>query len=138
MSDSRGFSLIEVLIAVFVISVGLLALALLQARALQFSQASYERSVAVVQANDLVERLWVGACALPDDFEDIRDDWAAVHEGSLSNWNGDNSTVDDTVTPPLYTIKIEWKDERVVHNVDNEDEPHQSFVYYARVPKISC
>ena len=138
MYKARGFSLIEVLVAVLVISFGLLSLALLQSRSLQFSQASYERSVAIVQANDLVERLWAGVCVLPDDFSNIRDDWAAVHTNSLPGWNGDNSSVDDTVTPPLYQIKIEWKDERVVQDVEDEDEPDQSFIYSARIPRISC
>jgi prepilin-type N-terminal cleavage/methylation domain-containing protein len=41
--NSAGFSLIEVLIALVIISVGLIGLAALQARALQFNQGSYLR-----------------------------------------------------------------------------------------------
>ncbi|MFN3296231.1 type IV pilus modification protein PilV [Caldimonas sp.] len=43
----RGVSLIEVLVAVLVLSIGLLGIAGLQARALKNSQSAYERSQAV-------------------------------------------------------------------------------------------
>lgn len=138
MKRSKGFSLLEVLITMLVISVGILSLILLQSRALQFSQASYQRSVAVVQANDLVERLWVGVCSLPDSFDEIRDDWAAVNAQSLPEWTGSNSSVDNSVSPPLYTIAIEWLDERVIQDIDDENEPDQSFIFQARIPDIPC
>ncbi|MDH0500299.1 type IV pilus modification protein PilV [Stutzerimonas stutzeri] len=56
-SSNSGFTLIEVLIALVIISVGLIGLAALQARALQFNQGSYLRSQANVLAYDIIDRM---------------------------------------------------------------------------------
>lgn len=54
---ARGFSLIEVLIALLVLAVGLLGLAFLQAAGLRFNNDSYMRSQATLLAYDLVDRM---------------------------------------------------------------------------------
>jgi len=61
---SLGFTLIEILVALVILSIGLLGIAALQLRSVQNSQASFERSVATLQARDLVERMWAGICTL--------------------------------------------------------------------------
>ncbi|MCK7574702.1 MAG: hypothetical protein MZV65_01505 [Chromatiales bacterium] len=48
--DSEALNLIEALITMVVLSVGLLSVAALQTRALQASHLSYQRSIAVSQA----------------------------------------------------------------------------------------
>ena len=63
-THTSGFTLIEILIALLVLSIGLLGLAAVQFQSLQNSHASYERSMATMQARDLVERLWAGICDL--------------------------------------------------------------------------
>ena len=57
LRPARGFSLIEVLIALLVLSVGLLGLAFLQAAGLRFNNDSYMRSQATILAYDLVDRM---------------------------------------------------------------------------------
>ncbi len=52
-----GFSLIEVLVALLVLSVGLLGLAALQTTGLAFNHQSYERTQAVIQAYDIIDRM---------------------------------------------------------------------------------
>lgn len=52
-----GFTLLEVLIAVLILSVGLLALASLQTRGLATGHNAYLRSQAVVLARDMAERI---------------------------------------------------------------------------------
>jgi type IV pilus assembly protein PilV len=52
-----GMSLIEVMIAVFVMASGLLGLAALQSRSLMFAQSSFYRSVATDLAADLADRI---------------------------------------------------------------------------------
>jgi type IV pilus assembly protein PilV len=52
-----GFSLIEVLVALLVLSVGLLGLALLQATGLKFNNDSYMRTQATILAYDLIDRM---------------------------------------------------------------------------------
>lgn len=54
-----GFSLIEVLVALFILSIGLLGLAALQTTGLQFNHQSYERTQAVIQAYDIIDRMRV-------------------------------------------------------------------------------
>ncbi len=53
----RGFSLIEVLVALLVLSIGLLGLAALQTTGLKFNHQSYERTQATLQAYDIIDRI---------------------------------------------------------------------------------
>ena len=52
-----GFTLIEVLVAVLVLSIGLLGLAALQASGLRNNFDAYARSQAVILANDMADRI---------------------------------------------------------------------------------
>ena len=53
----HGFTMIEVLIAAFVLGVGLLGLAALQAQSLQFNFSAYQRSQATILAYDIIDRM---------------------------------------------------------------------------------
>lgn len=53
----RGFTLIEILVALLVLSFGLLGLAMLQSTGLRFNTDSYMRSQATILAYDLVDRM---------------------------------------------------------------------------------
>ena len=55
--DQKGFTLMEVLIAVLILSIGLLGLASLQANGLRSNFGSYARSQAVLMANDMADRI---------------------------------------------------------------------------------
>lgn len=52
-----GFSLLEVLVALLVLSIGLLGLAALQTMGLKFNTQSYQRTQAVLQAYDIIDRM---------------------------------------------------------------------------------
>jgi type IV pilus assembly protein PilV len=52
-----GFSLIEVLVALLVLSMGLLGLAALQTTGLKLNHQSYERTQAVLQTYDIIDRM---------------------------------------------------------------------------------
>lgn len=52
-----GFSMIEVLVALLVLSIGLLGLAALQTTGLKLNHQSYERTQAVMQAYDIIDRM---------------------------------------------------------------------------------
>lgn len=56
-SCTEGFSLVEVLVALAVLSIGLLGLAALQTTGLKFNHQSYERTQAVMQAYDIIDRM---------------------------------------------------------------------------------
>ena len=71
-SSSDGFTLIEVLVALIVVSIGLLGLAGLQATSVRFNQQAYLRSQAVQQAYDMADRIRANARGMWDgDYDDI-------------------------------------------------------------------
>jgi len=78
----RGFTMIEVLIALVVLSIGILGVLALQIHSLSYSHSAYLTSVASVQAMDLEERMRAnrGAAGAYDAMEiaDISTDDAAV------------------------------------------------------------
>ena len=57
MKHQKGLSLIEVLVTLLITSVGLLGLAALQARSLQFNHGAYLRSQANILAYDMADRM---------------------------------------------------------------------------------
>lgn len=57
LRENSGFTLLEVLIAVVVLSIGLLGLAGLQTTGLRNNQDAYARTVATTLANDMADRI---------------------------------------------------------------------------------
>lgn len=57
LKTTLGFGLIEVLIAMLVITIGILGMAGLQSKSLQHNQVAYLRSQAVILANDMMDRI---------------------------------------------------------------------------------
>jgi type IV pilus assembly protein PilV len=57
ISASRGFTIIEVAIAMLILSVGLLGVAGLQATGMKSTYDSHQRSIAMTQARDLADRI---------------------------------------------------------------------------------
>ncbi len=53
----RGFTLIEVLVALFVLSIGLLGLAALQATGMKYNSDAYFRTQASIFAYDIIDRM---------------------------------------------------------------------------------
>ena len=61
---ARGFSLLEVLIALVVLMVGMLALAGLQTVSLSNNHSAYLRSQAVIQAHDMADRMYANSAGV--------------------------------------------------------------------------
>lgn len=59
VSLHKGFSLLEVLVALLVLSIGLLGLAALQTTGIKFNQQSYQRTQATLQAYEIIDRMRV-------------------------------------------------------------------------------
>ncbi len=55
--NQTGYTLLEVLVSFFVLSIGLLGLATLQGVTLQGNNKSFNRSIAMVQAYDMADRM---------------------------------------------------------------------------------
>lgn len=56
-TKQRGATLIEVLVSILLLSLGVLAMAAMQANAVQYGKASEFRSLATLLANDLADRM---------------------------------------------------------------------------------
>lgn len=63
---ANGFTLIEVLVTVLILSIGLLGLAGLQIKGLQFNQSAYLRSQATILAYDIIDRMRANHTAAVD------------------------------------------------------------------------
>lgn len=68
----KGFSLVEVLVALLVLSIGLLGLAALQTTSLQFNTGSYHRTQATYFVYDIIDRMRLNnAAAVSDGAYDV-------------------------------------------------------------------
>lgn len=130
----QGFTLIEALIAVLVLSIGLLGVAAMQLRALQSAHMGYQRAVVSLAAIDAQERAWAQLsntklCPADSDFEGA---WLGEWFGTILSDNG--SAVDSTGCD--YTVSIEWQEERYSTDPDGTDETGAAFVYQFRLPDL--
>lgn len=98
-----GFSLIEVLVALVVLSIGLMALMALHVQTLQRSTASLQGVVAQLQAHDVAERLWLQPCNNASQVEQLLTRWhAQVQQPTrLPDWQATWSSVQVANTPHL-------------------------------------
>ena len=125
-----GFSLIEVLIALVIMSVGMLGIAGLYVQSLQAGRTSMFRHQAVSLAGDVADRIranpsagiayaGIGAnnnCVAANIDCDVvgmaaNDIWVWDMQAVNSLPNGDVVVAfDDTVAPPIYTITVNWNE----------------------------
>lgn len=135
----RGVTLIEVLVAVLVLSIGLIGLAALQVAALQANQISYQRSQATNLAYDVIERMRANRQAAlngnydtpfqdPPECEDPSDggslaqtdlnQWHMALSCSLSGGQGQITTNANNIVG----VTIRWRDRD-----DDDSEATESF-----------
>ena len=133
LSHTSGFSLLEVLIAMIILSVGLLGIAAMQLVSLKTNHGAYQRSQATILAYDMMDRLRANrviamaegyditmATATPADpgnspiqTLDIYDWFCNYVEVLLPA--GDGSV--DCTTAGLCIVIVQWDDSRVGGNV---------------------
>ncbi|WP_038038469.1 MULTISPECIES: type IV pilus modification protein PilV [unclassified Thioalkalivibrio] len=141
LARARGVTLIEVLVALVVLSIGVIGLAALQAQALQMNQGAYMRAQATNLAYDIADRMRTNRAAALDGTYDTSfqspPDCEAPGTGpdlasaDLTQWrvalacalpegqgrierNGD-----------VFTITIRWDNRRLV---EDGEEPFEEFV----------
>lgn len=110
----RGFSLIEVLVAVLVLAIGLLGLAGLQLTGLKSNHSAYVRSQAALLAYDITERMRANrAAALVGDYDNCAAyDDCADWEASVSALMGEGATGTIIRNGNTVEIQIAWDDSR--------------------------
>lgn len=149
---SWGFSLIEVLVAMAVLSIGLLSLAALQASAVRHALGSFQHSVAQLQALDAVERLWASRCVLRHGqaLDTLKAEWQAAHAHQpgnivLPDWQGDIAKISSAAGPyGTYMVAVQWagKPTRLdldasAHKTQKAHEAHQ-ISQTVNIPHHSC
>jgi type IV pilus assembly protein PilV len=116
---TRGFTLVETLIALLVISIGMLGIASLHIETLQSSRSAQLRTQAVTIAADLGDRIranrlpvdaYTGAGLNPRASADL-DYWHGSVATALPDGQGAVRFVAGTArTPSSYTIQVSWGD----------------------------
>ncbi|MCG5509644.1 type IV pilus modification protein PilV [Ectothiorhodospira lacustris] len=133
-----GFSLTEVLVALVVLSIGLLGLAALQLNGLKGAHSAYQRTLASVIAVDAGERLWLSLS--PDypfqDPEDVEADWLGYWQDSTDSPSPDAdkatlpgfsaSSIDPDPDDGGWIITVRWSEGRF-------DEPSGQSVFEYRL-----
>jgi len=133
----RGFSLVEVLIALIIMSVGMLGIASLYVHGLQAGRTSLFRHNAVTLVGDVADRMRANPTGA-NAYTGVGDDNGCINGGIDCNaaemaahdillWeeqaedtlpNGDVTiTFDNSVNPPIYTIAITWNEPGVTQNL---------------------
>ena len=144
ITKQSGVTLIESMIALLVISVGLLGIAGLQIHALKQNSSAYWHTQAVLAAYNMADRIranpragiaytagavnnnCVGAGIDCDEAQMAGNDiflWDQQATNSLPNGNV-AILFDDTVLPPVYTITVAW------------DEPGEQLSYQIIIPVL--
>jgi len=67
--NSRGFTLIEVLVAVFILSVGLIALTGMQSTAIKSNSSAGKAEIAIQLAEEMIDRIRVNAKVTPEIYD---------------------------------------------------------------------
>ena len=66
LSQQKGFTLLEALIAMLITGGALLGLGVVHLKSVQQSQLTAQRALVNIQANDLIDRLWADRCVIND------------------------------------------------------------------------
>ena len=102
--NSKGFTLIEMLISVVVISVGILGVAALQTLGVRYTQNSYMLSIATQQAQDMAERIR----ANPAEMVDVSGGYYNTISGLYSGTKPDCITSSCTSVQRAQVDHAEW------------------------------
>lgn len=105
-ASQGGFTLIEALVALLLLSVGLLGIGALHARAVQFSVDAEDRNRAAVLANEIASQMWsTGSVSLSTTVEDA---WKAKVSSATTS-GLPNGAGEVTVASGVATIEITWR-----------------------------
>jgi len=136
----KGFSLLEVLITILILSVGLLGMASLQLNAMKFNQMAAVRSHATVLAYDIADRMRANRTVAKSGGYVIAIDAAAsgtsIAQTDLADWKssldrylpgGLGAVSVSGASGDMVTVTIQWDETRV------GGQGNQKFVFETRL-----
>ncbi|MEE9494787.1 MAG: type IV pilus modification protein PilV [Gammaproteobacteria bacterium] len=125
----QGFTLIEVLVSMVILSIGLLGLAGLQTTGLRNNQSAYFSSQAAIYANDIFERMRANRTAAIDGGEyniaagtDANSSGTSIADADLTEWKTLVATLPGPGTGSvannsgMITVTIQWDDSHVTES----------------------
>ncbi len=135
----RGLGLIEVLVALFVMAIGVLGAAAMQLNALRFNQFASERSQATFLAYEIADRMRANREAALSGSYNIALTAPApagdsVPAQDLQQWKSDlagrlpGGQGAITRQGSLFTIRVDWSEARIP-GAQGEGEPRGEFVF---------
>lgn len=155
----QGFTLLEALIAMFITAGVLMGLGILHLKSVQQSALTTQRTIASIQANDLIDRMWASVCSLDNStgqldqattgtMRAIETQWQnrwkvtgssftptsaqkALHS-RMTAWSGSLTVVD--ASKRRYQITIEWENSKAKW-YEADPATKERFIYHFSVPK---
>lgn len=116
LKPSAGFSLIELLISVFIFAVGFLGLISLQHVSFKLSHDASLQNTAMTLSDSVAEQLKVNELA------NIRADWRDLVETSLPEGKGELYEVGDH-----YQVRLQWLESQ--HSNDASNTPSYDMIF---------
>jgi len=125
LNRNKGFSLIEVLVSLLILSIGLLGVASMQVQGLKFSHDAYLRTQISMVASDIIDRMRLNPGNAANYVSNYTNTGAnngcvQANTGAANDLNCWHNSVESTLPPglqtnvtfasSLYTVSMIWTD----------------------------
>lgn len=102
---NKGFTLLELLVAIVIASLSVLGFAYTQTKSLQYAHSSQKHTLASIQASNTIEQIWDSICELQSGTK-LLSELPAVDTGFTR-------TFSPTTFNNELTVTINWNDTRL-------------------------